>query len=463
MPLPRPINFKHWIDANRHLLRPPVGNKVVYPDNEFIIMVVGGPNARKDFHVDPAEEFFYQLEGKMTLRVVEEQAGKPHIVDLPLLAGDILLLPAGVPHSPQRYADSVGLVVERRRRPGELDGLQWYCEHCERLLYQESFALTDIETQFPPVFDRFFGSLSLRTCKHCHHVMEPPAKALQTMPRNDRAQWARVDIDGVSLLTDLAAGVDLARTIDFSAQDLQCFGAPASSSEPLVVGDFKGAVAQGASCNSARVSITPHANGTHTESVAHLTLERHDAHLVVPQRLLPAVLLTVSPRAAARTPDTSAPNPQPGDLLVTCEDLVRAWPAPLDERLIARAAIIRTLPNGADKFVAPVPQGAPPAPFLSREATQWLVAHGIEHLVLDLPSADRTEDGGALTAHRIFFGLPHTSRALKDAQRPTSTITELAFIADQIPDGWYLLSLQTAAIAGDAVPSRPLLYSLRLV
>ena len=165
-----PININQWIETNRHLLRPPVGNKVVYKDGEFVIMVVGGPNARKDCHVDPAEEFFYQLEGEMVLRVVEDA----RIVALRIRAGDILLLPAHVPHSPQRFADSIGLVIERRRRPGELDGLQWYCEHCEHLLYQDFFQLTDIETQFAPVFNRFFGNLSLRTCKHCHTVMEPP-------------------------------------------------------------------------------------------------------------------------------------------------------------------------------------------------------------------------------------------------------------------------------------------------
>ncbi|MCC7462174.1 MAG: 3-hydroxyanthranilate 3,4-dioxygenase [Gammaproteobacteria bacterium] len=166
------INFRHWIDANRHLLRPPVGNRVVYRDTEFIIMVVGGPNRRKDFHVDPAEEFFHQLEGDITLRVVEQG----RIRDLPIRAGEILLLPAGVPHSPQRPADSVGLVIERRRRPGELDGLQWYCEQCGQLLYQEYFQLRDIESDFPPVFQRFFGSLERRTCLHCHAVMDPPAR-----------------------------------------------------------------------------------------------------------------------------------------------------------------------------------------------------------------------------------------------------------------------------------------------
>ena len=165
------IDFRRWIDEHRHLLKPPVGNKVVYRDTEFIIMVVGGPNSRKDFHVDPAEEFFYQLEGEMVLRVVED--GRPR--DLPIRAGEILLLPPDVPHSPQRMANSVGLVIERRRRPGELDGLQWYCEHCDALLYEERFALTDIETQFPPVFARFFGNESLRTCRRCGTVMSAPS------------------------------------------------------------------------------------------------------------------------------------------------------------------------------------------------------------------------------------------------------------------------------------------------
>lgn len=164
------INFRRWIDEHRHLLKPPVGNKVVYQDTEFIIMVVGGPNSRKDYHVDPAEEFFYQLEGEMVLRVVEDGRQR----DIPLHAGDILLLPPRVPHSPQRRANSVGLVIERRRRPGELDGLQWYCERCDHLLYEEHFALTNIETQFPPVFARFFGDEKLRTCGRCGTVMQPP-------------------------------------------------------------------------------------------------------------------------------------------------------------------------------------------------------------------------------------------------------------------------------------------------
>ncbi|HEX4050020.1 MAG TPA: 3-hydroxyanthranilate 3,4-dioxygenase [Steroidobacteraceae bacterium] len=173
MPSLKPLNLQQWIEAHRELLRPPVGNKLLYEDGEFLIMAVGGPNARKDFHVDPAEEIFYQIEGQMTLRVREGQ----HIVDIPIAAGELLRLPARLPHSPQRPAGTVGLVVERRRRAGELDGLQWYCEHCEALLYEEFLQLTDIERQFPPVFARFFGNPALRTCRQCHSIMQPPALA----------------------------------------------------------------------------------------------------------------------------------------------------------------------------------------------------------------------------------------------------------------------------------------------
>jgi 3-hydroxyanthranilate 3,4-dioxygenase len=133
--------------------------------------VVGGPNARKDYHVDPGEEFFYQLEGDMVLKT--QQNGSP--VDVPIRQGEILLLPALVPHSPQRQANTVGLVIERRRRAGERDGFQWYCEKCNNRLYEELVELTDIETQFPPIFERFFANERLRTCSRCGTVMERKA------------------------------------------------------------------------------------------------------------------------------------------------------------------------------------------------------------------------------------------------------------------------------------------------
>lgn len=166
----RPFNFKKWIDENRHLLKPPVNNKVVYKDTEFIVMVVGGPNSRKDYHFNESEEFFYQLEGDVTVQIQEN--GKA--VDVPIKEGDIFLLPPKVPHNPKRPVNTIGLVMERRRREGEKDGLMWFCEKCNAKLYEEYFALTDITSQFQSVFSKFYNSKDLRTCKSCGHTMEPP-------------------------------------------------------------------------------------------------------------------------------------------------------------------------------------------------------------------------------------------------------------------------------------------------
>ncbi len=162
------FNLRRWVDEHRAVLRPPVGNKRVFRDGDFVIMVVGGPNARKDYHVDPGEEFFFQLEGDIVLRIFQD--GRP--ADIPIREGDVFLLPPNVPHSPQRPPDTVGLVIERQRRPGELDGFQWYCERCGHLLYQDFFQLTDIEKQFPALFERFYSSLERRTCRACGAVME---------------------------------------------------------------------------------------------------------------------------------------------------------------------------------------------------------------------------------------------------------------------------------------------------
>jgi 3-hydroxyanthranilate 3,4-dioxygenase len=170
-PLGPPFNLQRWIDENRHLLRPPVGNKLLFEDSAFIVMAVGGPNARKDFHHDPDAELFYQLEGDIVLQTVQE--GRP--VEVPIRAGEMFLLPPDVPHSPQRPAGSVGIVVERRRRPDELDGFSWYCERCGHQLYMERVAVSNIETQLPEIFARFYGSEQRRTCSVCGTVMQAPS------------------------------------------------------------------------------------------------------------------------------------------------------------------------------------------------------------------------------------------------------------------------------------------------
>jgi len=170
MTLAPPFNLSAWIDRNRELLKPPVGNKLLFRDGGFIVMAVGGPNARKDYHHDPGDELFYQLQGAIVLKTVQEG----RLVDVPIAEGEIFLLPAEVPHSPQRPAGSVGLVVERQRGPGELDGFSWYCEACGHPLHLERLQVSNIETQLPELFTRFYADLHLRTCKVCGTVMQPP-------------------------------------------------------------------------------------------------------------------------------------------------------------------------------------------------------------------------------------------------------------------------------------------------
>jgi 3-hydroxyanthranilate 3,4-dioxygenase len=171
MPIQKPFNFKKWIDENRHLLKPPVGNLQVYNGNEdYIIMVVGGPNARKDYHYNESEEFFYQIEGDIHLKIIED--GKS--VDVPIREGEIFLLPGKVPHSPQRPAGTVGLVIERYRKPEENDGFLWFCEKCSTKLYEEYFKMTDIVKQLPLVMKNFYDSEHHRTCNNCGNVMQKP-------------------------------------------------------------------------------------------------------------------------------------------------------------------------------------------------------------------------------------------------------------------------------------------------
>lgn len=165
------FNLQQWIESHRYLLKPPVGNKCIV-DADYIIMVVGGPNQRTDYHYEEGPEFFYQLEGDMVLKIQED--GK--VRDIPITAGDMFYLPPRIPHSPQRMPGSVGLVVERRRLAHEQDALMWFCDVCNEKLYEEFFHLVDIENQFHAVFDNFYSSIERRTCTTCGHVNSAPER-----------------------------------------------------------------------------------------------------------------------------------------------------------------------------------------------------------------------------------------------------------------------------------------------
>ncbi|HEU4357891.1 MAG TPA: 3-hydroxyanthranilate 3,4-dioxygenase [Xanthobacteraceae bacterium] len=167
------FNFQKWIDENRHLLKPPVGNKKVFEDGEMTVQVVGGPNERTDYHDDPVEEFFYQLKGDMLLKLVDDG----NFYDVPIREGEVFLLPAHVRHSPQRPQEgSVGLVVEAAR-PNELDAFEWYCFECQALVHRIEVKVEHLVKDLPPLYDAFYADQKARTCKHCgaiHPGKKPP-------------------------------------------------------------------------------------------------------------------------------------------------------------------------------------------------------------------------------------------------------------------------------------------------
>ena len=171
----RPFDFGRWIDERRDLLKPPVGNRLVFEEAGMTVMVVGGPNRRVDFHDDPVEEFFYQLEGDMILKVAEGR----RIYDVPVRAGEVFMLPPHVRHSPQRPAPgSVGLVVEAPRVAGVLDGFEWFCFECGALVHRVELPVCNIVADLPPLFEAFYADQAARTCSECgalHPGREPPA------------------------------------------------------------------------------------------------------------------------------------------------------------------------------------------------------------------------------------------------------------------------------------------------
>jgi len=266
-----------------------------------------------------------------------------------------------------------------------------------------------------------------------------------------RFEWA-----GRRLAADLSRPVSIAIPLEFDGPQPSCFDAPPATARPFRAGAFVGDTRSGGSCNCELLTLAPHCNGTHTECVGHLTEDRVAVSERVPGGLLLALLVTIAPVPAAASGEDSDPAPAPDDRLVTAAALEAAsarFDAAAPGAMVLRTAEAAAVPHRSYR-------GAAPAPYLSRQAAAWLAAQGVQHVVLDLPSADRADDGGRLTAHRVFFGLPPDSRRSQDATRPQASITELAWIDAAIADGWYLLDLQIPAFRSDAAPSRPLLYAV---
>lgn len=278
---------------------------------------------------------------------------------------------------------------------------------------------------------------------------------------------ARWQAGAVEWRARLDAPVSLAIAVHFDVPGVRHFSAPPPATTRLTVGDFNGEVARGASCNCSWITLLPHCHGTHTECIGHLSAAPVHAWQVAPRTLQPALLLSVPLFSARDCAETSRPAPRPDDLLVTRAALEQALTqlASAAQQLATTAVVIRTLPNDTGKLSRDYSDGG--APYLTLEAVQWLRHRNTRHLVLDLPSLDRSHDAGELAGHRLFFGLPDRGAdaaidALPSAagERADCTITELAFVPDEIADGAVLLQLTLPAIDGDAVPSEPLLYRL---
>jgi arylformamidase len=267
----------------------------------------------------------------------------------------------------------------------------------------------------------------------------------------------RVTLHGRTYRADAARAHDLSIPLAFDAEQPNFFGAAPASSHPLSAGSFIGDVREGGSCNCATHTLTPHCNGTHTECVGHITADRISiAEMAIPS-FMTARLVTLAPTLASSTPESSTPLPRTGDRLITRAALEYALGG--DSLIGVQALVVRTTPNPPEKRYWSYGAEPPPA-YFSAQFMQWIVTRGVEHLIVDLPSIDRAEDEGRLTAHRLFFGLPPGSSNGAQAERRQATVTELAFIPDSIPDGWYALNLQIAPFLADAAPSRPLLLPL---
>ncbi|KAJ3154254.1 3-hydroxyanthranilic acid dioxygenase [Geranomyces variabilis] len=165
-PLLPPLNFPKWLSENAHLLQPPVNNFCLYNSADFTVMAVGGPNARTDYHINETEEWFYQHRGAMLLKVVDDGEFK----DVHIGEGDMFMLPGGVPHNPVRFADTIGIVIERKRPAESLDRLRWYCEKCNQVVNEDSFHCVDLGKQLKPVIEAYYESEEKRTCANCGHL-----------------------------------------------------------------------------------------------------------------------------------------------------------------------------------------------------------------------------------------------------------------------------------------------------
>lgn len=247
--------------------------------------------------------------------------------------------------------------------------------------------------------------------------------------------------------------IDISIPLQFNGPQPNAFGVEPAGSKPCVSGDLIGDTRQGGSCNFEQYTFIPHCNGTHTECVGHITNERISVRDCLRDIFMRSVLISVEPEPVHDTNDTYTPSVHEGDLLITERSIVRAMPRTTSQ---VDALIVRTQPNDDGKLSRRYEDDIPP--YFTTEAMDFIVQIGIEHLLVDVPSIDRLYDKGRLLNHHVFWNVNEGSFEATEDTRRNSTITEMIYVPNDVPDGWYLLNLQIAPFASDASPSRPILF-----
>lgn len=257
---------------------------------------------------------------------------------------------------------------------------------------------------------------------------------------------------------DLEHPISLAIPVKFNGEQPNHFGAPIASKKPLASNGFIGDTQQGGSCNVDHIQMVPHCNGTHTESIHHVTNTAITIGKIHSNSLTHALLASVSPKNATETKDSYTPDLESSDWIIDLQELQRKISK--KNLGLTESLIIRTLPNHPHKISVIYDDESQP-PFFSQEAIQWLAASSIKHLLVDIPSLDKMYDNGHLINHRCYWNLETDSHELNDQAHLDRTVTEMIYVPDNAADGFYALNLQVPAFELDAAPSRPLLYPLK--
>lgn len=246
----------------------------------------------------------------------------------------------------------------------------------------------------------------------------------------------QVSHEGQILEGDFSAPLDISLRIRGDIKNVSAWSQPPPKIVPITGEDWVGKVSSGGAVNFNQISFSPHSHGTHTESVGHISAEAFGVDLCLNTYFFMAQLISLEPASVGE------------DSCITKEQL---------QRLVTgkeKALIIRTLPNSIAKRSAQYT--GTNWPYLQEEAAIYLREYGIEHLLVDMPSVDKEKDGGKLLAHKAFWNFPKNTRE-------HATITELIYVPAKILDGTYLLNLQTSSFENDAVPSRPVLYRVKIL